>query len=140
MYITKRVRSFNIELENTFKYLKNFRNKEAESALEKAEEHFYNWRNGLQERSDFKKMKSQVFKWQKKIFFALAKIYAININYTNALVYYDKVIDILSKRKQKILNLKEQQANLIESLNDIDLLLIDVYADKSKISFFLKSI
>lgn len=107
-------------------------NTESESCLEKAEEHFYNWRTAVEQSKNLKKMGAQIFKWQKKVFFALAKIYAINGSYKNALIYYDKMIDILIKRKDRILS----KTNNIEALNEINQVLIEIYEDKSKISFF----
>ena len=78
----------------------------------------------------FKIIKSQIYKWQKKIFFSLAKAYAINGSYTNAISYYDKVIEIVTKRKNRIIG----NENSTERINEIDLLLVDIYDDKSKIS------
>ena len=94
------------------------RNKEAESSLEKAEEHLFNWKSQIEANKSMKKLRSLVFKWQKKVLFAIAKIYAINGNYKNALVYYERLTDLLVKRRDRISGIANS-----EILNEIDQLL-----------------
>jgi hypothetical protein len=75
-----------------------------------------------------KKLRPLVFKWQKKVLFALAKTYAINGNYKNALIYYERLTDLLTKRRDRISGIANP-----DILNETDQLLVDIYDDRSKV-------
>ena len=91
----------------------------------------YNWKREIETNNTLKKLRPLVFKWQKKVLFSLAKIHAINGN-KDVLIYYERLADLLAKRRQRIAGIASAEA-----LNEIDQLLVDIYDDKSKISFFL---
>ena len=69
--------------------------------------------------------------WRQKIYLALAKQYAINGAYGNAIAYYDKCIDAINKKNP---NVKNDENQLTTTTNNDDLeLLVEILQDKSKI-------
>ncbi|CAF0810696.1 unnamed protein product [Brachionus calyciflorus] len=91
-------------------------NEKGRSALEKSEEFYENWKSDLSEKKLKIKYKDELKHWRLKIYFALAKQYAIVGSNGNALAFYDQCIDCLDKEKTVQWDL-----------------LIEVYTDKATI-------
>ena len=98
-------------------------NVKGESALESANDYCNRWASELKSNKQrYLKFKKELQTWRQKIYYALAKQYAINRSDRKALENYEKCLKILELKKSRVK----------EAFFEHDIM-IKIYKDKAKI-------